>query len=304
MRSWADHIKGAVTLLELRGEDQFCNSIGIEIFSQLRAQIVGLSDPKLLSYLPNQQTISCLQREVAIPNTVVRWSNKVCSYMTGHDSISHNLSDILARLCSIKEDIHTRRRAPVSALLKIHEDLQNWVTTIPAIYIYTTVVVETCPEVLSGYYHMYHKPWIAALWNNYRCATILVHDLIIYTLSTLNPPSLNDKQDILDRLVISQSIMDRHCLEICASVPYYLNFQNCRGTCPDSPDSMSRVADCQSLIWPVYVAASMDSSSDMMRGWAMVQLIRLGRMIGTQHTNVLASLLKSRGEISKWLEGE
>ena len=49
MRSWADHIKGAVTLLELRGEDQFRNSIGIEIFSQLRAQIVGLPDAKLLS---------------------------------------------------------------------------------------------------------------------------------------------------------------------------------------------------------------------------------------------------------------
>jgi hypothetical protein len=51
MRSWAEHIRGAVTLLELRGESQLDSYIGMQIFLQLRAQIVGLfyPNPTLLS---------------------------------------------------------------------------------------------------------------------------------------------------------------------------------------------------------------------------------------------------------------
>jgi hypothetical protein len=139
------------------------------------------------------------------------------------------------------------------------------------------------------------------MWNGYRCANILLHELIIHALSEPNSPSADNFQKIQDQLSVSQSIMDNHCFDICASVPYYLNFQNCHGMRSEG-NSLPSAADCQPVIWPLYVAASMDSSSDMMRGWAMVQLIRLGRIIGTQHTAVLAGLLRSKCEISKWIE--
>lgn len=39
--AWAAHIAGAIALLQLRGEEQFNNERGGQLFVQLRSQIVS-----------------------------------------------------------------------------------------------------------------------------------------------------------------------------------------------------------------------------------------------------------------------
>ena len=43
LASWARHIAGAMTLIDLRGEDQFSRPLGRRLFQQLRYQIVRQS---------------------------------------------------------------------------------------------------------------------------------------------------------------------------------------------------------------------------------------------------------------------
>lgn len=40
-RSWAAHIEGATALLQLRGQQQFNNERGEQLFIQLRSQLVS-----------------------------------------------------------------------------------------------------------------------------------------------------------------------------------------------------------------------------------------------------------------------
>ena len=45
MRSWTQHISGAVQLLHLRGKEQLQTRIGHQLFVQLRSQVVSPSKP-------------------------------------------------------------------------------------------------------------------------------------------------------------------------------------------------------------------------------------------------------------------
>lgn len=44
-RSWETHIKGALTLLELRGQEQFSRERGGQLYTQIRSQIVSILSP-------------------------------------------------------------------------------------------------------------------------------------------------------------------------------------------------------------------------------------------------------------------
>jgi hypothetical protein len=78
------------------------------------------------------------------------------------------------------------------------------------------------------------------------------------------------------------AMIELMCLDICASVPFYFNYQSCDRSRTSPRDTIN----CQSLIWPLYVAGSM--------GWVMHHLIRLGNIIGTKQTSMLAAILLSK----------
>lgn len=59
MRSWKNHVQGATSLLELRGEEQLNSESGLEMFTLVRLQNVGrlcsdLASWRLIHYLYRQ----------------------------------------------------------------------------------------------------------------------------------------------------------------------------------------------------------------------------------------------------------
>ena len=47
LRAWVEHINGAATLIDLRGSEQLRTKLGLQLFYQMRTQIVWLPPPLL-----------------------------------------------------------------------------------------------------------------------------------------------------------------------------------------------------------------------------------------------------------------
>src|ERR1700733_8709352 len=106
MRSWENHIRGALTLLELRGEKQLEHDIGFQIFLVLRAQIVSFP----LTYILHgraadisYQIHRCLQRKVAVPDIIIELSSKALQHHPEVELPANILTLLAARLCSEKD---------------------------------------------------------------------------------------------------------------------------------------------------------------------------------------------------------
>lgn len=244
-----------------------------------------------------------------MPDNIIEWSAKIQGTRENNELLMEYITMLLGRISLMRDRGVADLANAMPAIIEIDRELSAWAsgTIKKETYQFTTVIIDGCTAVFAGYYHVYKDSWAATLWNYYRCAVILTHELKIHYLSL---PHLSESTQMVsksgDGLFYdpymmpgqpSEDTIQSMCLDICASVPFYFNFQGCDKSCTGSPDPIH----CQSLIWPLYVASSMDQSSDMMRGWAMVQLIRLGQIIGTKQTSTLAALLQSKEHISDWL---
>ncbi|KAH8807777.1 hypothetical protein F5884DRAFT_790033 [Xylogone sp. PMI_703] len=288
IRSWEAHIKAAITLLNICGPEKLEDTTGREIFLELRHQIVTL----------------CFVNRIAVPSAIMKWSSAIQQAQDELSILNENLYRVMYQLCLCRSQSTSDPYTTLFTLFDINKDLQEWESHAMRVCKYTSITTDHCRMVLGGYYHVYDDAYSAGLWNSYRCACIFTNELIMdYLQSVRNSgyksgmaANVETYPDAVQWQAAEDMILSM-CLEICASTPYYFNFQGCDPT-RTGPQS---AASCQLAVWPLYVAGSMGCSSDMMRGWVMAQLIRLGSIIGTRHTTTLAMLLKSKEELADWL---
>lgn len=299
MRSWESHIKGALTLLELRGEKQLKCDTGLQMFLDLRTQIVSYLSTSLFVYFvvdTFQQLVSCLQREAAVPDIITEWSSKALKYHTEVVYPEDTLTLIAGRLCAVKGRGDKDPIASIHSLFSITDDLAQWVENLPEAYGYTAVTAELNHEVLSGYYHIYQEESLIEVWNKYRCIAILTNELILDHLRA-HTVSLNDNSDqfpVSIKQELESNIL-KLSSDICATVPSLVGFYNKSQTPPKNTSAAS-----DKLIWPLYVAASMNSTSDRIRDWVAAQLAQIGPISGTKQAQMLAMMLHQKEDIVSW----
>jgi hypothetical protein len=215
------------------------------------------------------------------------------------DEPLEKLAVIASHLCELKDRRLAGTAPSLVELLSLKAELYSWERDVPDDYSYETVACEQSEDMFLGYYHSYCGSWSAAAWNKYRCCGVLVNELI---LECLDSPHMKCSQYTKAVLKLhhdkAKFEMMLHTSEICASVPFYLGNQG---------DNLKRqrcqsVTGCQLLIWPLYVAGSMENSSQAMREWVITRLIRLGHIIGTTLPITLAELLTGNSLIYKWRE--
>lgn len=57
---WDTHVQGAITLLAIRGSDQFSHERGGQLFMQIRSQIVCLQIP-IVDHFTNKSEAACMR---------------------------------------------------------------------------------------------------------------------------------------------------------------------------------------------------------------------------------------------------
>ncbi|KAL2050410.1 hypothetical protein ABVK25_009382 [Lepraria finkii] len=280
LKSWANHIHGAIAIMRMRGREQLQTVVGRHIFAYLRNQIV----------------IDCFQRSAVIPPEVIEWSEYALQLETDIGSRRElAIFPIITRLCTLRCVIakDTNNDPAVLTIARgIDADLVEWADRFPTWLRYTTELSNDIENVLSGYYHVYPNVWVVGGWNLYRCARILTHEVIERWLSR------NLTYDMA-QLRQSEAVLSKLNADICASVPCVFGQVDVNGLQTGYSYS-PRAATGTWILWPLYLAATMDTATPTTRAWVINQLDKVGRTMGIQQAISLAAVLRAQKEITAW----
>ncbi|KAJ5304021.1 uncharacterized protein N7443_003681 [Penicillium atrosanguineum] len=289
IEGWTNHICGAAALLEHRGVSQLRNELGIRLFLHLRYQII----------------ISCLQRDVLVPGSLLECTK--LDLLPGiKDALGNKLILIIGNLSNLRANIHTQvlshPQEIISAACTIEADLIAWLAALPPDFTYSSHTLmpmdrsfeRRCHGIrpYNGEYHIYPDIWSPSCWNHYRCARILVSEIIlshVHKLSNSSPSSLSEDFRIYCKSL--RSTIRRLGADICRSGPFHLGACNSE-TLPEAtilpPESY---LGGLMLLWPLFIAGMTEGPTHPQRQWVIKCLETIGRTWGLAQALALMDLL-------------
>lgn len=208
----------------------------------------------------------------------------------------HQLFFIIGRLCALRATTDTSHNNDIRVVMLakyVDSDLEDWKNGLPSAFSYSTILSPNTEAVFSNTYHVYNDTWSAAVWNLYRCARILTQQIITDWLSHNSMPN-----PVVDRAYRSQAevLLANLAYDICASAPYILGASHSSV----SPSQPPRATTGALLLWPFYLAATMDQETPGMRAWIIRRLELIGQTMGIKQAESLANVLRIKREITAW----
>ncbi|TKA79206.1 hypothetical protein B0A49_03191 [Cryomyces minteri] len=278
MSAWLRHIEGAIALVKSRGTEQFNNPQSLSLFRAVRTQMLT----------------SCIQRSAPVedfPGAQGWMSDKDLTPNAANrlTAASMKVPDIRALAKKALALPKTpSNESEVLALMQASEDadtdLRRWEETLPGLWDYLTVaVVTSVPEDLensetwSGPIHIYEDMHIASVRNNQRVSRIFCQSIIMGCLAWLSPGKYRTDERLEAARYTVQNMVDN----ICASVPFHLGFDlRDRLLQTGQDESAAQAVGGYFLLWPLFVAASMDCVSTEQRVWLQGRLSKVAGIYG------------------------
>ncbi|KAE8350133.1 hypothetical protein BDV28DRAFT_163188 [Aspergillus coremiiformis] len=298
IEKWTSHIYGAAALLEVRGPEQLQDQHGLALFVQLRFQIIT----------------SCLQRGMRVPESLVDCSKIAMFLRTNVDGYGDRLIGTAARLSNLRSDINvgllTDPHEILSAAYGIETELMAWIAALPPEYVYTTVDDPSAssisfntwgqgPHPYNNRYHIYGDLWYCNTFNQYRCARIIVSEVILGCLRqiSLNTPAAAISNDLKDHCTRLRNTTHQLANEICFSVPYLFSVGTIVSDSFDHlPVKQTYVAGLI-LLWPLVLAAATESLNHPLRKWVISCFRLIGHGMGIDKALALIEVLESESSL-------
>lgn len=169
----------------------------------------------------------------------------------------------------------------------VDADLEDWVNRLPCEYAYIPRKSSKTNDGFLDYYHVYRDLRVAGLWNMYRCARILAHEVIMKrvdrrSMTTVSPSAQRRK---------SEAMIAQLSDDVAASVPFYLQGDHLQEHSSYNPKT-GLVG--QQLLWPLFLIARISQPSSLLRIWVIVQLNKIGHITGVHQNIAIAKTLKER----------
>ena len=171
----------------------------------------------------------------------------------------------------------------------IEKELADWAESVPWEYAFL-VKKKKKPDGFLDRYHVYRDAWIVSTWNVYRCGHILTHELIIQWLTQHSTPAKAAAQRRESKVVL-----DHLAADICYSAPFLIGEEGFQ-TASSSPKAIG----ANTLIWPLFLAASMELGEEHVKVWVIEQYERMGRMFGIKQAISMATVLRMKKSIRVW----
>ncbi|KAJ6103640.1 hypothetical protein N7486_003862 [Penicillium sp. IBT 16267x] len=297
---WMKHMEGATKLIEFRGVGQLARREGLDLFTQLRAQI----------------HIGKIYQEQYSSPLLFQLSENAMRYRGSNDHIVDELGLEVIRLsnfcASMKDGSVTDPGEIIRAALTMDANLTSLFISVPAAWSYRTMKVpifngEVITRAVWGdSYHIYRSLAASSMWNNYRSARILVHELIIDAVKTLEASVSEDTDRRHQRALDSQSRLVAHQLveDICASVPFNLGAGTEANEDADiefSAPFKVTAAGGFSLMWPLLIAGNSGLACQELRQWIITCLEKIGHSMGINQALAMAHLLRRGKHTRAWL---
>ncbi|KAJ5819214.1 hypothetical protein N7474_004805 [Penicillium riverlandense] len=292
IEGWSNHIRGAAALLELRGTKQLETFIGMRLFMHLRYQII----------------LSCIQRDVRVPESLMQ-STKLVIYLQPKDALGNRLIMIIGNLSNLRADIHakaiTNPKDVLSAACAIEADLIAWLAALPPEFTYTSHTMtplnrafeRRCRGILpyNNEYHVYPELWVCNCWANYRCARILVSEIILSHVHKLSASSPNNSlsEDFRLHCKSLRATTSRLGADICRSVPFHLGA--CNAEIPADAPTMPPESYLGGLmlLWPLFLAGMVEGPTHPQRQWVVKCLSMIGHTMGLDQALAIMDILSA-----------
>ncbi|KAE9375204.1 hypothetical protein N431DRAFT_369426, partial [Stipitochalara longipes BDJ] len=293
MASWLQHIKGSISLLKLRGNQQLETHIGRRLFVQLRTSIMT----------------TCIIRRVTIPPEIFDWTMLAVQHETVDQAATSALVFAMIKFAELRTNLESPDYANdpyriVADALEIDEMFYDWALTVPESFLWTPIhIAEPDEEVFADYYDVYSDVFTAGVWNNFRSIRVMLHEILIEHLVVLcsSPEYLIRNREILSsykaQIFTSKSVICTLTHEICASVPFYFNYHQ-RDMENFSERPPVKALAGYLLMWPLYTAAVAGRVSAQMREWIAGRLKDIGDVMGVRHAYALGSIAGVKREMS------
>jgi len=157
IHDWAEHVRGAASLLKLRGREQLKTVRGRRMFVQIASTLM----------------ISCIQRDSPLPDFIIDWieelrfgdTSQTRAFKSQHAMMMFTQFRAGLKDGSISEpeDILARALEIDGILVRLYKQ------DVPDDWAYETVYTDQIPEVAwNGRYHIYYDYWVAQVWNGMR----------------------------------------------------------------------------------------------------------------------------------------
>ncbi|KAJ0425777.1 hypothetical protein BJY00DRAFT_158657 [Aspergillus carlsbadensis] len=302
IEKWTNHIYGAATLLELRGPEHLQSEEGLKLFVQLRFQII----------------ISCLQRGMRVPKSLLECA-KIAMYLRPQiDAYCDRLICITGKLSNLRADIRGKvikdANEILSAAYGLEAELLAWVAAGPPDFLYTTYECSSVeqwarmfgnkPFPYNNQYHVYRDLWICHTWNQYRCARIVVCEVILSCLRRLSAmsPTMAMSKELQNHCARIRNVTRELAGDICASAAYHLGVEGSPATAAFTVPTNYCYVGGMLLLWPLTLAGGTEPKDHPLRRWTQDCLRLIGHSIGIDQALALIEVLEQEAGVFEGLD--
>ncbi|KAE8344426.1 hypothetical protein BDV24DRAFT_160572 [Aspergillus arachidicola] len=272
--------EGAIKLLELRGVKQFESAAGLGLFNSARLQIVMMN----IFFRTN-----CHRSP-----TIAALSNHARTFGDTDSQAIDDFYDILITFNDLsmtikeayKNDGFRGNIAPlIGQALRLDANLVSWASSLGLAWQFT--VARNSPSFSSGdihirsyddEYHVYPSINVAVLWNHYRQARIVLHEMIqTMCLNVSEQQAMPKSQQIM----LKSSTINKHLVkDVCSSVPHFFT------------SGEAGFGGVARLPWPLFVAADCTDISPHRKNWIAQILGIIATSAGVQQARILSHFIK------------
>lgn len=223
---------------------------------------------------------------------MIDWSSITFKSESVEQILEKRLFLVTASLCALRRDFVGQRNDGLDLVNRAHAidaDLEDFVNCLPCEFAYIPRKSHKTDDAFLDYYHVYTDIWFTGLWNMYRCARILAHEIILERIDSHSMMTVSPKAQCQKSEVMMAQLSD----DIAASVPFYLRGDHLRESSSYNPKA-GMVG--QSLLWPLFVIGRVCKPSSLMRIWVVRQMEKIARITGVQQNISIANFLRRLGE--------
>ncbi|KAJ5764977.1 hypothetical protein N7520_004536 [Penicillium odoratum] len=285
---WTNHINGATALLEMRGPDQLKTETGLRLFMHLRYQII----------------ISCMQRDTRVPESLLEGSKYILD-LRPSEAYGNRLIIIVGRLSNLRADIIAHRitddQQIIAGASAIEADLIAWLAGLPPGFSYEVhkkdrfdfQFQQQCRglALYDEQYHVYPNLWVCNSWNQYRCARIIVSEMILTHVRNMSDSSSMRalSEEFRQQCQTLRATIHRLAVDICRSVPFCLGVHHNKSD-PSLPPPDSYLGGLI-LLWPMYLAGTAEKPTHPLRRWVVQCLRMVGNTYGLDQALALMDIV-------------
>jgi hypothetical protein len=206
--AWAAHLQGALTLVNMRGDEQFDDPIAL----------------RMLFRVTTNEIISCVASHRPIPQEIMVLRANIASHSPSLDAKSKE-SDLTIRFATLRHELEDGNMTDDKAVAAI-KDLDGRFLALsldvqPTWQYKIVQVEEKTSHHWEEHHHLYPCEQIGQMWNLLRLARILLNESILSLCSNIDEIfSPQSKTPSLHRQAIE--IIESMASDICASVPQYI----------------------------------------------------------------------------------